>query len=150
MVTDPSISDAAIDIAKRIGVNDSSDLHDPESYMTSFFQQILLLRDKLEIGLLQKYLTQDVEERWKGLLSSLEQGRGRLLCVHKGCIMFTFFCPTTECFDLIRTSLRPFEEMLKVFGNISFYSKVVFGDLLLCNITKCLHLCGFLIIIFFL
>ena len=126
MVSDPSVSDEAIDIAKQIGVNDTNDLHHPESYMTSFFQQILLLRDKLEMGLLQNYLTEDVEVKWQELLSSLEQGRGRLLYVQKGCIMFTLFCPTAESFDAIRTSVRPFEDMFKVFGNFSLFSKVVF------------------------
>ena len=122
MVSDRYVSDEAIDVAERIGVNDSGDLHDPESYIVAFFQRILLLRDKLEIGLLQQYLTKPIEEKWEKLLYLVEKNERTLLGVHKGSIIFTLFCPTAESFHMIKTCMRDFEELFEVCGNISIFT----------------------------
>ena len=130
MLTDSCISDEAIDLTKRIGVNDSSNLHDPEIYIIALFQQILLLRDKLEMGLLQRYLTEPIEEKWQSLLHLVEKDKRTLLGLHKGSIIFTLFCPTAESFDTIRACTSDLEELFKVCGNIFFIFKICQNNLL--------------------
>ena len=120
MVTEEYVPDTAIEIAKRIGLKDISD---PESYLISFFEKTLFLREKLEKGLLERYLSKTLQEKWKRLFDSLEEGNRRLLSVRRGSIIVTLFCPTEDSFEQIRNGTwrkevsKRFEELLEVLGN---------------------------------
>ena len=128
MVTEEYVPDLAIKIAKRIGL---SDIDDPESYLISFFERTLFLREKLERGLLEKYLGKSVQEKWKRLFFELEEGKRRLLSVRRGSIIVSLFCPTEDSFKEItnvtwmKNVSKRFEELLEVLGNTYYFLKPI-------------------------
>ena len=126
MVREEYIPDIALDRAKRIGL---TDIDDPESYLLSFFEKTLYLREKLERGLLERHLGTPLQEKWKRLFSSLEEGQRRLLNVRRGSIIISLFCPTEDSFEQIRNDTlmkkvsKRIEELLEVLGNTYVFLK---------------------------
>ena len=99
MVTDPEISQEAIDAARKIGVKFREDPRNPKTFVVDFLKQLLLQREKLDQQLLNEYLGADTAGWWQNLLSLLEDGKRRLLDVYCGSVVFTLFCPTKESFQ---------------------------------------------------
>ena len=58
-------------------------------YIAAYFTKLLLQREKLDLGVLDSHIPQDVKEAWKEFLSCLEQTKRKLLGVAEGSLNFT-------------------------------------------------------------
>ena len=144
MATDPEVSQEAINAARRIGTKfEDRDPKNPKTFMVDFLKQLLLQREKLDQQLLNEYLGPETAEWWKTLLSSLEDGKRRLLDVNCGSVVFTLFCPTNESFREIETNkwtrdvIKHFRQLLQSLGKyqVIFYS--MFCILSICREQNC-------------
>ena len=130
MVNYPSISNTVVDLAKKIGVKDSVNLSAPEKYLPAFFEQILLLREKLDKGLLEMNFSGEVKRQWQIFLTALEQGERKFLGVRRESVILTIFCSTEESFNNIRSWMQEFEQLLETLGNyLKFVCAPLFVEL---------------------
>ena len=126
MATDPEVSQQAIDAAIKIGTKFRKNPTNPKTFLVDFLKQLLLQREKLDQQLLNEYLGPETAEWWQTLLSSLEDGKRRLLDVNCGSVVFTLFCPTNESFRGIETNkwttevIKHFRQLLQSLGKYQF------------------------------
>ena len=124
MATKEKVTKTAKVIGRKIGLSDI-DMRNPETYFIAFFEKILLLRGKLKKGLLKDYIDKPTHDIWQNLLTSLEDGKRKLVNIKRG--SFILFCPTEESFQEIRNETwkknvsKAILELLEVLGNISFF-----------------------------
>ena len=67
-----------------------------QKYILAFFQKFLLLREKLQRGLLSDYLEFNVVKTWQEVVSTMESSKRKLLATEKGSLLFKLFCPTEK------------------------------------------------------
>ena len=94
----------AINTARKFGVELGEQENDPQSYAIALLKQLLIQREKLDHGVLDKYLNPETSRWWKKFLSSLEERNRKLLKVETGSIIFTLFCPTDQSFQQLRSN----------------------------------------------
>ena len=122
LLTDPEVSQEAIDTARKIGIKFQEDAINPKVFMADLLKQLLLQREKLDQGLLNDYLGAETAKWWKTFLSSLEDGKRRLLDVNCGSVVFTLFCPTKKSFSEIekkKWGTKP-KKLLQSLGKYQF------------------------------
>ena len=122
MDIDPEVSQQAIEAALKIGTKFQKDPKNPKTFLADFLKQLLLQREKLDQQLLNEYLSPETAQWWETLLSSLEDGKRRLLDVNYGSVTFILFCPTDESFREIETNkwtrdvIKHFRQLLQSLG----------------------------------
>ena len=94
----PTVSEEHINQAIQLGIDFGDKTVDVHIYTVAFFQKLLYLREKLQLGFLKEYVPTKVADMWKQFLGSLEEERRRLLAISSGSIIFTLFCPTKDSF----------------------------------------------------
>ena len=95
--TEGVVLSESLTAAKKFGVRCENGI-EPCKFIVAYLTKILLQREKLDLGVLDSYIPQDVKEAWKEFLSCLEQTKRRLLGIAEGSLNFTLFCPTAESY----------------------------------------------------
>ena len=127
---EPIVSQEYIDQAIRLGIDFGDKPVDAHVYIVAFFQKLLLLRDKIDQGFLNEYISPQVADKWKKFIGSVEEEGRKLLAITNGSVVFTLFCPTKDSF--LQTHNKTwkekttdnFEEMLRTIGKVAIYSHI--------------------------
>ena len=117
MNTAAEVSQEGVATARSMGVKLGENPRDPRSYIVALLKHLLLHREKLKKGLLNKRLEKHLEtvQWWQGFLSALEKENRKLLDVRSGSVIFTLLCPTEESFSRLEDGIEKLEAMLKEF-----------------------------------
>ena len=127
---EPIVSQEYIDQAIRLGIDFGDKPVDAHVYTVAFFQKLLLLRDKIDQGFLNEYISPHVIDKWKKFLGSVEEEGRKLLAITNGSVVFTLFCPTKNSFlqthnkTWKKKTTDNFEEMLCTIGKVAIYSHI--------------------------
>ena len=118
-----------LEAAKKFGVKVEPTV-EPNEYIAAYLTELLLQREKLDLGVLDSYLRPGVKEAWKELLSHLEQTKRKVLAVTEGSLSFTFFCPTVESYEQLQNEtwrkqlVDKLTHLLKVIGKFFFFFQI--------------------------
>ena len=127
---EPIVSQEYIDQAFRLGIDFGDKPVEAHVYTVAFFQKLLLLRDKIDQGFLNEYISPHVIDKWKKFLGSVEEEGRKLLAITNGSVVFTLFCPTKNSFlqthnkTWKKKTTDNFEEMLCTIGKVAIYSHI--------------------------
>ena len=127
---EPIVSQEYIDQAIRLGIDFGDKPVDAHVYTVAFFQKLLLLREKIDQGFLNEYISPHVIDKWKKFLGSMEEESRKLLAITNGSVVFTLFCPTKNSFlqthnkTWKKKTTENFNEMLRTIGKVAIYSHI--------------------------
>ena len=90
-----TISEETFEMVRNFGIHlHEKDKENIEGFVIAFLTKLLHQREKIDLGLLDKELPESVKNRWRGILSILEDKNRRVLDLRSGSLNFILFCPS--------------------------------------------------------